>query len=123
MTGPTEDPLRTLYDNLTPGEFEKLLYVLLDSMGFENVQLVARPRDGGIDLTATYSPEIPGLQQVGLDSLIQAKRFGPDTTINPIHVRAPVGKIRRADGPPDHDSEGDAEDEEGGAGGQGPGRS
>jgi Restriction endonuclease len=88
-----DDYVRALYDSLTPKEFEKLLYTLLREMHFDNVQLVGKSGDGGIDLKAVYSPEIPGLQ-VGLDFVIQAKRFGPDTTINPIYLRALMGKVK-----------------------------
>lgn len=71
---------------LSPSEFERLVCVLLEKMGFVDVQLIARPGDGGIDLKATWTPQVPGLR-IDLDFVVQAKRFSPRTSLAPRFVR------------------------------------
>jgi restriction endonuclease Mrr len=51
-----------LHDKLSPVQFEKLVYVLLGEMGFEDVELTGRSGDGEIDLKAAWTQsQVPGL--------------------------------------------------------------
>jgi hypothetical protein len=82
-----------MHSNLSPPEFEKLLFELLPRMGFSEVQLTGRSGDGGIDLAATWTQnQVPGLE-VDLGFRIQAKRLDPGSTLNPRIVRELRGSI------------------------------
>ena len=84
---------KQIHDNLSPGQFEKLIYVLLDKMGFLDVQNLGGSGDTGIDLKATWNQtEVPGLE-IDLDFVIQAKRFDPDRTLDPRIVRELRGSL------------------------------
>ena len=39
--------------DLTPAQFEELVRLLLDSMGFEDIELTQYGSDGGIDVRGT----------------------------------------------------------------------
>lgn len=85
--------LRQIHDILSPPQFEKLVYSLLDRMGFTDVQLVGKSGDGGIDLQATWTQtEVPGLR-IDLDFVIQAKKFDPERSLNPRIVRELRGSL------------------------------
>jgi hypothetical protein len=86
-------PANELHANLSPQEFEKLLSELLGRMEFRDVLLTGRSGDEGIDLTATWTQtQVPGLE-VDLNFIIQAKRFKPDSTLNPRYVRELKGSM------------------------------
>ena len=85
--------LQQIHDRLSPEQFEKLVYSLLDKMGFTEVQLTGKSGDGGKDMNATWSQtEVPGLR-IDLDFVIQAKRFAPNKTLNPRIVRELRGSL------------------------------
>lgn len=84
---------KQIRDNLSPQQFEKLVYVLLDKMGFLEIQRTGKPGDAGIDLRATWNQtEVPGLE-INLDFVIQAKRFDPDRSLDPRIVRELRGSL------------------------------
>jgi hypothetical protein len=87
--------LQDIHSELTSEEFEKLIYALLDEMGFSDLVLTAKSGDGGIDLTGKWTPPLdfaPELQ-VTLDFVIQAKRTAPNKNLNPIYLRALKGSM------------------------------
>jgi Restriction endonuclease len=87
------DLVDSLHDNLSAEEFERLLYVLLEKMGFDQVIHTGGSGDGGIDLRAIWTQsQVPGLE-VDLNFVIQAKRFGPSTSLNPRFVRELKGTL------------------------------
>jgi len=93
----SEDLLKELYSRLTPEQFERFLSVLLGQMGFQDVKVTGRSGDRGIDLEATWSQmNVPGLE-VDLPFKIQAKRFGPDSSLTPRFVRELRGTLRGRD--------------------------
>ena len=85
--------LEEIHRGLSSSEFEKLVSVLLDKMGFTDVQLTGRPGDGGIDLKATWAPQVPALR-IELDFIVQAKRFKPEASLPPRFVRELRGKLK-----------------------------
>lgn len=79
--------LEDLHSQLSPAQFETFLSKLLDEMGFSDVIVTGRSGDRGIDLEGIWTQKtVPGLE-VDLSFKIQAKRFKPNTTINPKYVR------------------------------------
>ncbi len=44
--------LHDIHDNLSPNEFEKFVYNLLENIGFSELELLGQSGDGGIDLKA-----------------------------------------------------------------------
>lgn len=91
--GWTKKLLQDLHDRLSPSEFEKFVYVLLDRMGFSERELVAKSGDGGVDLTATWTQsQAPGLE-IDLGFVIQVKRLNPGASLNPIYLRALKGSM------------------------------
>lgn len=89
----SKDLLKELYSKLTPEQFEKFLSVLLAQMGFEDVKVTGQSGDRGIDLEATWSQmNVPKLD-VDLPFKIQAKRFSPDSSLNPRFVRELRGTL------------------------------
>ncbi len=91
------DLLKELYSKLTPEQFEKFLSLLLGRMGFEDVKVTGQSGDRGIDLEATWSQiNVPGLE-VDLPFKIQAKRFAPDSSLDPRFVRELRGTLRGRD--------------------------
>jgi Restriction endonuclease len=84
---------KQIHDGLSPEQFETLVFVLLDKMGFLDVQKRGGSGDAGIDLKATWNQtEVPGLE-IDLDFVIQAKRFDPDRSLNPKVVRELRGSL------------------------------
>jgi hypothetical protein len=82
-----------MHDNLSSSQFERLVYRLLDKMGFSETQLTAKSGDGEIDLKATWTQtEVPGLR-IDLGFVIQAKRFDPGRSLNPRIVRELRGSL------------------------------
>lgn len=62
-------------------------------MGFSETQLLAKSGDGGIDLRAKWEQtQVPGLR-IDLDFVIQAKRFNPNSSLNPRIVRELRGSL------------------------------
>jgi len=47
--------LQQLYSALTPEQFEMFLSILLEAMGFSEVEVTGRSGDKGIDLKATWT--------------------------------------------------------------------
>lgn len=55
-----QDLLEQLYGSLTPKGFELLIKVILEKLGFDEIEVTGRSGDSGIDLTATLrKSEIP----------------------------------------------------------------
>ena len=48
--------LRDALATMDPGDFEDLIGRLLERIGFEDVEVTARSRDGGIDVRGTWQP-------------------------------------------------------------------
>jgi len=88
----TKKLLQDLHDKLSPSEFEKLIYALLDKMGFSDLELTGKSGDGGIDLISTWAPQVPGLE-IDLNFVIQVKRTNPKNSLNPIVLRALKGSM------------------------------
>lgn len=89
----TQSLLENLYNSLTPKGFEFLIKVLLEKLGFDEIEVTGRSGDGGIDLTATLrKSEIPGIE-TNIPYKIQAKRFAPDITLNPRYIRELRGSM------------------------------
>jgi len=89
----SEALLRELHSQLTPGQFEIFLSVLLSEMGFSEVSVTGRSGDRGIDLQATWTElNVPGLE-VELPFKVQAKRYSPSTTLTPRYVRELRGTL------------------------------
>jgi len=82
-----------LYPSLSLGQFENLLSVLLDAMGFSEVNITGRLGDRGIDLEGIWTENnVPGLD-VDLSFKIQAKRLKPTSVFNPRYVRELRGTL------------------------------
>lgn len=82
-----------IWSKAKPKQFEKLLGRLLPAMGFSDVQVTGRSGDGGIDLRAIWTTNVPGLD-VDLRFLIQAKKTKPVAPINPRYVRELKGILK-----------------------------
>lgn len=88
-----QDLLEQLYRNLTPKGFELLIKVLLEKLGFDEIEVTGRSGDSGIDLTATLrKSEIPGIE-TNIPYKIQAKRVKPETTLDPRYIRELRGSM------------------------------
>lgn len=86
--------LEQLHGSLSPKGFEFFVKDILKSIGFDDVEVTGGPRDSGVDLTATLrKSEIPGID-TNISYIIQAKRFDPKRTLNPIHVRGLRGTMQ-----------------------------
>lgn len=89
----TQDLLENLYKSLSPKGFEFLIKILLEKLGFDEIEVTGQSGDGGIDLTATLRrSEIPGIE-TNIPYKIQAKRFAPDITLNPRYIRELRGSM------------------------------
>ncbi len=89
----TKNLLENLYKSLSPKGFEFLIKVLLEKLGFDEIEVTGQSGDGGIDLTATLRrSEIPGIE-TNIPYKIQAKRFTPDITLNPRYIRELRGSM------------------------------
>jgi len=67
---------------------------LLESIGFDDIEVTGRAGDSGIDLTATLrKSEIPGID-TSLSYIVQAKRYSPDSTLNPRFIRELRGSMQ-----------------------------
>lgn len=89
----TQNLLENLYKSLSPKGFEFLIKVLLEKLGFDEIEVTGQSGDGGIDLTATLRrSEIPGIE-TNIPYKIQAKRFTPDITLNPRYIRELRGSM------------------------------
>ena len=74
--------LHQIHDSLSPSEFERLIYALLDKMGFSELELTGKSGDGGIDLVGTWTQtQVPGLE-IDLNYVIQVKRSSPRASLN-----------------------------------------
>ncbi len=89
----TQNLLENLYKSLSPKGFEFLIKILLEKLGFDEIEVTGQSGDGGIDLTATLRrSEIPGIE-TNISYKIQAKRFTPDITLNPRYIRELRGSM------------------------------
>ena len=85
--------LEKLHDNLTPMGFELLIEVLLEKLGFDDIDVTGQSGDSGVDLVATLrKSEIPGIE-TNIPYKIQAKRISPDVTLNPRYIRELRGSM------------------------------
>jgi len=85
--------IEQLYSNVSPKGFEVFIKDLLESLGFDDIEVVGRSGDSGIDLTATMRrSEIPGID-TSVSCIVQAKRYQPNTTLNPKFIRELRGSI------------------------------
>lgn len=85
--------IEQLYSNVSPKGFEVFIKDLLESLGFDDIEVVGRSRDSGIDLTATMRrSEIPGID-TSVSCIVQAKRYQPNTTLNPKFIRELRGSM------------------------------
>lgn len=90
----TDEVLEEIHSALTPSEFERLIYLLLDKMEFKELELVGRSGDGGIDLKGTWTQsQVPGLE-IDLNFIIQVKRYSSTTTLNPRFIRELRGSMQ-----------------------------
>lgn len=85
--------IEQLYSNVSPKGFEVFIKDLLESLGFDDIEVVGRSGDSGIDLTATMRrSEIPGID-TSVSCIVQAKRYQPNTTLNPKFIRELRGSM------------------------------
>jgi len=85
--------LQQLYSSISPKGFELMIKDLLESVGFDDIEVKGRIGDSGIDLTATLrKSEIPGID-TSVSYIIQAKRYNPDNVLNPRFVRELRGSM------------------------------
>ena len=67
--------LDQFHDGLSPSEFERLIYALLDKMGFSELELTAKSGDGGIDLVGTWTQtQVPGLE-IDLNYVLDGRAY------------------------------------------------
>lgn len=94
---PHQELLNDLCEQITATQFEKFLSVLLGEMGFTDIEITGRSGDRGIDLKAIWTEsEVPGLE-VDLKFIIQAKKFSPNTTLNPRIIRELRGSMQNGE--------------------------
>lgn len=74
---PTEQYLRTRLQGMDPEKFERLVADVWERLGWRT-RVVGESGDRGIDVVATRGDE---------KQLIQAKRYGPDTTVGSPEVQ------------------------------------
>ena len=87
------DMLKKFHSQFKTGfEFEDFLKPFLEKMGFEEVLVTQRTKDGGIDLTAKKTCFIPPYDDILYK--IQAKRYDPVKTINPSKIAALRGNLK-----------------------------
>lgn len=75
---PTREALRSSLQKMDPYEFEQLVGDVWERLGWDT-RVVGEPGDRGIDVVATTED--------GEKQLIQAKRYGPDTTVGSPEVQ------------------------------------
>jgi restriction system protein len=80
---------------LAPGEFERLMARLLEALGYEDVSVVGRAGDRGIDIRAKE----PGRLGPAIDTVVQVKRFGESNKVAGRTVRNVRGSRDPASGP------------------------
>lgn len=86
--------LQQLYSSLSHKGFELMIRDLLESIGFDDIEVIGRSGDSGIDLTATLrKSEIPGID-TSVSYIVQAKRYSPDSTLNPRFIRELRGSMQ-----------------------------
>lgn len=73
---------------MTPREFERLTAELLEDLGYEDVLLTPRSRDGGCDVIATR--RLGGFSTV---YAFECKRYDPDRPVGVLYARALLGTI------------------------------
>lgn len=90
-TDELKDYINQFYGYFSDGyKFEEFLKIYLEKLGFEEVVVTKRSRDGGIDLTGSR----PSIGLFGTENyFIQAKRNKPNTTISPEKIRALRGSM------------------------------
>ncbi len=83
--------INKFYDYFSDGyKFEEFLKIYLEKLGFTEVVVTKRSRDGGIDLTASRTTiGVFGNEHY----FIQAKRNKPSTTVSPEKIRSLRGSI------------------------------
>jgi len=85
--------IERLYSLISPRGFEIFIKDLLESLGFDDIEVIGTTGDSGIDLTATMRrSEIPGID-TSVSCVVQAKRYQPNTTLNPKFVRELRGSM------------------------------
>jgi len=86
--------IQQLYSNVSPKGFELMIRDLLESIGFDDIEVTGRAGDSGIDLTATLrKSEIPGID-TSVSYIVQAKRYSPESTLNPRFIRELRGSMQ-----------------------------
>lgn len=86
--------LQQIYSSVSPKGFELMIRDLLESIGFDDIEVTGRAGDSGIDLTATLrKSEIPGID-TSVSYIVQAKRYSPDSTLNPRFIRELRGSMQ-----------------------------
>lgn len=93
-TSPNSELVKQLYSSVSPKGFEILIKDLLESIGFDDIEVTGRSGDSGIDLTATLrKSEIPGID-TSVSCIVQAKRYQTQRTLNPKIVRELRGSMQ-----------------------------
>lgn len=86
--------LQGLYSKITPRGFEIFLKDFLQELGFDEIEVTKQSGDSGIDLTAVLrNSEIPGIE-TNMSYKIQAKRYKPESTLNPRYIRELRGSMK-----------------------------
>ncbi len=94
MSNSNIELLGQLYSNISPTGFEILIKDLLQSLGFDDIEVTGRSGDSGIDLTATLrKSEIPGID-TSVSCIVQAKRYNPQRLLTPKIVRELRGSMQ-----------------------------
>ena len=73
--------------------FEEFLKTYLEKIGFDEVMITAKSRDGGVDLKATRKGIGDFSDADRVDYYVQAKRYKPDTIISVKTIRELKGTI------------------------------
>ncbi len=81
-----KDDLLEHLRNLTPTEFEKVVFLLLEALKYENVVVTGKAGDRGIDVRAVL--RYRGVAEV--PTFVQAKRFGEGNNVD----GAVIGRLR-----------------------------
>ncbi|MCB1180097.1 MAG: restriction endonuclease [Leptospiraceae bacterium] len=86
--------LKILHSSISPTGFEKLVYFLLEKMGFDEVEHLGGSGDHGVDLTAILrKSEIEDIE-TNTPFKIQVKRYDPENTLNPSIIRELRGSLQ-----------------------------
>jgi len=83
-----QEYLKCFCGAITGYDFEQILKVVLEKMGFEEIEVTSKSRDGGVDLKCIRSGVdfLTKLDEVKY--VIQAKKFAPQKTIPIKEIRA-----------------------------------